>query len=48
LGRLATFWAGLVYGQLLGKAVLQVIITDRLAKEKYSVVTQWIDFEVVK
>ena len=31
-----------------GEYVLQVIITDRLAKEKYSVATQWIDFEVVK
>jgi VWFA-related protein len=31
-----------------GEYVLQVIITDRLAKEKYSSATQWIDFEVVK
>jgi VWFA-related protein len=31
-----------------GEYVLQVIITDRLAKEKYSIATQWIDFEVVK
>ena len=31
-----------------GEYVLQVIITDRLAKEKYSNATQWIDFEIVK
>ena len=31
-----------------GEYVLQVIVTDRLAKEKYSSATQWIDFEVVK
>jgi hypothetical protein len=31
-----------------GEYVLQVIITDRLAKEKYRSATQWIDFEIVK
>ncbi|MFL6214597.1 MAG: VWA domain-containing protein [Blastocatellia bacterium] len=31
-----------------GEYVLQVIITDRLAKEKYNSATQWIDFEIVK
>jgi hypothetical protein len=31
-----------------GDYVLQVIITDRLAKEKYRSATQWIDFEIVK
>lgn len=31
-----------------GEYVLQVIITDSLANEKYSTTTQWIDFEIVK
>ena len=31
-----------------GEYVLQVIVTDALAKEKYRVASQWIDFEVVK
>ena len=31
-----------------GNYVLQVIITDRLAKEQFGVTSQWIDFEVVK
>jgi VWFA-related protein len=31
-----------------GEYVLQVIVTDRLAKEKYNSATQWIDFEIVK
>jgi VWFA-related protein len=31
-----------------GEYVLQVIVTDELAKEKYRTATQWIDFEVVK
>jgi hypothetical protein len=31
-----------------GEYLLQVIITDRPAKEKYNTATQWIDFEVVK
>jgi VWFA-related protein len=31
-----------------GEYVLQVIITDRLAKEKANSATQWIDFEVLK
>jgi VWFA-related protein len=31
-----------------GEYQLQVIVTDPLAKEKYRVATQWIDFEVVK
>lgn len=31
-----------------GEYVLQIIVTDKLAKEKYNTTTQWIDFEVVK
>lgn len=31
-----------------GDHILQVVITDLLAKEKYRTVTQWTDFEVVK
>jgi VWFA-related protein len=31
-----------------GEYILQVIVTDPLAKEKYRVATQWIDFEIVK
>jgi hypothetical protein len=31
-----------------GEYILQVIITDPLAKEKYRTATQWIDFEIVK
>jgi VWFA-related protein len=31
-----------------GEYVLQVIIRDALAKEKYATTTQWIDFEIVK
>jgi hypothetical protein len=31
-----------------GEYVLQVIVTDNLAKEKYRVATQWMDFELVK
>jgi VWFA-related protein len=31
-----------------GEYVLQLVITDLLAKEKYRVATQWIDFEVVE
>ena len=31
-----------------GEYVLQVIVIDRLAKEKYNTSTQWVDFEVVK
>ena len=31
-----------------GEYILQVLVTDPLAKEKYRVATQWIDFEVVK
>src|SRR6185369_16204015 len=31
-----------------GEYVLQVIVTDKLAKEKYRVATQWMDFELVK
>lgn len=41
-------------GYTLGSAmspsdyVLQVIVTDPLAKEKHRVASQWIDFEIVK
>jgi len=31
-----------------GEYVLQVIVTDRLAKEKYRIATQWMDFELAK
>jgi len=31
-----------------GEYVLQIVITDNLAKEKQSISAQWIDFEVVK
>jgi hypothetical protein len=31
-----------------GEYVLQIIVTDILAKEKRRVATQWIDFEIVK
>jgi len=31
-----------------GEYVLQVIITDKLAKEKQQIASQWIDFEIVK
>ena len=31
-----------------GEYVLQVVITDKLAKKKYNTVTQWIDFEIVR
>ena len=33
---------------LPGDYVLQVLVTDHLAKEKEQIVSQWIDFEVVK
>lgn len=31
-----------------GEYVLQVIVTDELAKEKHRTVSQWIDFEIIK
>jgi VWFA-related protein len=31
-----------------GEYVLQIILTDRLAKEKYRTATQWLDFQVVE
>jgi VWFA-related protein len=31
-----------------GEYVLQIVVTDLLAKEKYRVATQWMDFEIVK
>lgn len=31
-----------------GEYMLQIIITDKLAKEKYRWATQWMDFEIVK
>lgn len=33
---------------LPGEYILQVVVTDMLAKEKYRTATQWIDFEIVK
>ena len=32
----------------LGEYVLQIIITDKLAKEKYRSATQWMDFEITR
>jgi hypothetical protein len=29
-----------------GDYVLQIVVTDELAKEKYQIATQWIDFEI--
>jgi hypothetical protein len=31
-----------------GEYILQIIVTDPLAKDKYRTATQWIDFEVSK
>ncbi|MET0622945.1 MAG: VWA domain-containing protein [Pyrinomonadaceae bacterium] len=31
-----------------GEYVLQLVVTDLLAKEKYRVATQWVDFEIVE
>jgi hypothetical protein len=31
-----------------GEYVLQVVVVDKMAKEKYNTSTQWIDFEIVK
>jgi hypothetical protein len=31
-----------------GRYVLQILITDKLAKEKYRIATQWTDFEVIE
>ncbi|HST23780.1 MAG TPA: VWA domain-containing protein [Blastocatellia bacterium] len=31
-----------------GEYVLQIMVIDKLAKEKYNTTTQWIDFEIVK
>ncbi len=41
---------GILLGSALvpGEYVLQVVVTDPLAKEKHQVATQWIDFEIVK
>lgn len=38
----------LAKGAQPGDHILQVVITDLLAKEKYRTVTQWSDFEIVK
>jgi VWFA-related protein len=35
-------------GTAPGEYIFQLIVTDKLAKEKYSQTTQWIDFEIVK
>jgi VWFA-related protein len=45
-----TFGAALQIGTQMapGEYILQVIVTDPLAKEKYRTATQWIDFEIVK
>lgn len=32
----------------LGEYILQVVVTDKLAKQKYSLGSQWMDFELVK
>jgi hypothetical protein len=31
-----------------GEYVLQIVVTDLLAKDKDRVATQWMDFEIVK
>lgn len=31
-----------------GEYILQIVVTDPLAKEKYQTAAQWIDFEVIK
>jgi hypothetical protein len=31
-----------------GEYILQIVVTDLLAKEKYRAATQWIDFEITK
>jgi hypothetical protein len=31
-----------------GQYLLQVIVTDKLAKERQNITSQWIDFEIVK
>ncbi|MEK6286421.1 MAG: hypothetical protein AABO57_11820 [Acidobacteriota bacterium] len=31
-----------------GDYILQIIVTDKRAKEKYRWATQWMDFEIVK
>src|SRR5262249_12400093 len=38
----------LTHAQEPGQYVLQIVIVDRLAKERYRTATQWIDFEVVE
>jgi hypothetical protein len=35
-------------GTAPGQYVLQVAVTDNLAKEKYRAASQWIDFEIVE
>lgn len=35
-------------GTAPGEYVFQVIVTDKLAKEKYNQTTQWMDFEIIK
>ena len=49
LKRLTTTGAILLGSEMVpGEYVLQIIVTDPLAKEKYRVASQWIDFEIVK
>ena len=31
-----------------GEYLLQIVVTDPLAKEKYRTATRWVDFEIVK
>jgi VWFA-related protein len=38
----------LTHTQELGHYVLQMVVVDKLAKEKYRTATQWMDFEVVE
>ncbi|HEV7858178.1 MAG TPA: hypothetical protein VGO91_06075 [Pyrinomonadaceae bacterium] len=35
-------------GTAPGQYVLQVVVTDNLAKEKYRTTSQWIDFEIAQ
>jgi VWFA-related protein len=49
LKRLASIGALQLGSELVpGEYQLQVVVTDPLAKEKYRVATQWIDFEIIK
>jgi hypothetical protein len=48
LKRLRAASAVQIRGLEAGEYVLQVVVTDALAKEKHRTVTRWIEFEVVQ